>query len=121
MEESEWETDEDAGMEDAEAAAGAGGGGGHCVHAHADGEQQGQRGADGAAVATQDSQHPGADPAYINLFLLKYVCPREGCYGTLAPLPGQTAGQPGGPLFECNMCSGTRSEADFLAELEAAD
>ncbi|KAL4420349.1 hypothetical protein ABPG77_006156 [Micractinium sp. CCAP 211/92] len=121
-EESEWETDDDAGMEDAEAAGG-GAGGSACAHAHADGaQQQGQQGAAGPAAAGQEGQQQQqADPAYINLFLLKYVCPREGCYGTLAPLPGQPAGRPGGPLFECNMCGGRRSEAEFLAELEAAD
>lgn len=121
-EESEWETDDDAGMEDAEAAGG-GAGGSACAHAHADGaQQQGQQGAAGPAAAGQEGQQQQhADPAYINLFLLKYVCPREGCYGTLAPLPGQPAGQPDGPLFECNMCGGRRSEAEFLAELEAAD
>ncbi|KAL4419948.1 hypothetical protein ABPG75_007046 [Micractinium tetrahymenae] len=119
-EESEWETDEDAGMEDAEAAGAATAGGAAPAHAHAHGDQQQQQ-QQGAAAAGAAGQEQQVDPAYINLFLLKYVCPREGCYGTLAPLPGQPAGQPGGPLFECNMCGGRRSEAEFLAELEAAD
>jgi SET and MYND domain-containing protein len=57
----------------------------------------------------------GADPAYIGIFLLKYVCPRQGCGGTLAPLPGAP------DRFECAMCGGQRSEAEFLAELESAE
>lgn len=104
--ESEWETDEDAGMDEAAAAAGeaaaAAGDSGACTHG---GQQQGQQAAAEHAV----------DAGYINIFLLKYVCPRAGCYGTLAPAA------PGADVLECNMCGGRRSEAEFLAELEAAD
>ena len=107
-------------MEDAEAAGAAVSDGAGHAHACAAGEQQ-QQGAAEPGAAGQQAAQQQADPAYITLFLLKYVCPRGGCYGTLAPLPGQPAGRPGGPLFECNMCGGQRSEAEFLAELEAAD
>ncbi len=54
---------------------------------------------------------PGVDPTYINLFLLKYVCPNPECGGTLAP-------ELGTDRYECNMCGLRRSEADFLAELQ---
>ena len=53
-----------------------------------------------------------ADPAYIHLFLLKYVCPREGCGGTMAPLFLDSS------ALECNVCGGTRTEAEFLGEVE---
>ncbi len=95
-------------MDEAAAAAGeaaAAGGGGACGHgAHEQQQQQGQ-------VAAEQA----VDAGYINIFLLKYVCPRAGCYGTLAPAA------PGADVLECNMCGGRRSEAEFLAELEAAD
>ncbi|PRW33731.1 Histone-lysine N-methyltransferase ASHR2 [Chlorella sorokiniana] len=107
--ESEWETDDDAGMADAAAAGGQDGGaagtaaghdGGACSHGEHGGAQQAEQ---------------AVDAGYINIFLLKYVCPRSGCYGTLAPAA------PGADVLECNMCGGRRSEAEFLAELEAAD
>ena len=95
-------------MEDAAAgedeAAAAAGDGGACAHAAQPQQQQGQGAAEQAV-----------DAGYINIFLLKYVCPRAGCYGTLAPAA------PGADVLECNMCGGRRSEAEFLAELEAAD
>ncbi|KAG2429022.1 hypothetical protein HXX76_011264 [Chlamydomonas incerta] len=49
---------------------------------------------------------------YLHLFLLKYMCPRRGCHGTAAP-PA-----PGSGLLECNVCGGSRSEQEFLRELE---
>lgn len=55
-----------------------------------------------------------ADAGYIHVFLFKYVCPREGCGGTLAPLPGQS------DVMQCNVCDKRRTEAEFLAELEAS-
>jgi SET and MYND domain-containing protein len=55
------------------------------------------------------------DPTYVHLFLLKYMCPVAACFGTLAPLvPGR--GPP--DVFECNVCSATRTEAQFMQELE---
>lgn len=85
--------------------------GGVCGHAQP-GQQQApappeQEGGAGGA--------PGVDPGYIHVFLVKFVCPVEGCGGTMAPLP------PPGPAdhHECNMCGRRRTEAEFLAELQA--
>jgi hypothetical protein len=71
----------------------------------------------GSTLGAGASQGPsgggdGVDDAYIQLFLLKFVCPQESCFGTLAPLVGQDASV-------CNMCGKTRSTAEFLAEVEA--
>lgn len=118
-EESDWEIDEDAGMEDAAAGAAAMADGGHhaAAHGHAQGQRDGRRSEQGAAASPQQEEGPQADAAYINIFLLKYVCPREACRGTLAPLA-----PPGRPdVLECNMCGGQRTEAEFLAELEAME
>ena len=115
----------------------------HHHHHQQQEQQQQQGGADSTSAAAAAAAAAGggeqaapaegqADAAYINLFLLKYVCPREGCYGTLAPLAPALAPHTAGAaaaaaaaaadtLFECNMCGGRRSEAEFLAELEAAD
>ena len=57
------------------------------------------------------------DPGYIHVFLFKFVCPRDGCGGTMAPTG--TGGQQQEELI-CNVCEGTRTEAEFLAELEAS-
>ena len=81
----------------------------HHTHSHQHHQQQ-QQEEQGAA----GSGGEGVDPAYISIFLLKYVCPEAGCHGTLAPAA------PAAQLFECSMCSARRSEAEFLAELEAA-
>jgi len=43
--------------------------------------------------------------------MLKYVCPKGGCGGTLAPLLSTDR-------VQCNMCSFTRTEAEFLEELK---
>ena len=51
------------------------------------------------------------DPAYLSLFLLKYVCPKDGCFGTMAAVLGTD-------VCECNMCGCKRSEAEFLASLD---
>lgn len=50
---------------------------------------------------------------YLQIFLLKYLCPSEGCFGTMAPCLGSD-------MHECSVCGRQRSEAQFLAELEAA-
>jgi len=60
----------------------------------------------------QGAPQSEADPAYIHLFLLKYVCPRQGCEGTMAPLPKQP------DVLQCNICGGTRTEAEFMEEVE---
>ena len=64
------------------------------------------------------------ESTYLQLFLLKYMCPVPGCFGTLAPLMTTGAGaaaEGGAPdegVHECNVCGGRRSEAQFLQELE---
>lgn len=50
------------------------------------------------------------------MFFVKYLCPRESCGGTLAPLPpneGVTSS-----VMECNVCGQLRSEEEFLKEIE---
>jgi SET and MYND domain-containing protein len=64
-----------------------------------------------AASGKQQQQQEPLDPAYLSLFMLKYVCPREGCFGTMAALQGSDA-------CECSVCGALRSEAEFLAGLE---
>lgn len=60
----------------------------------------------------REEEEGEADAAYIHVFLLKYVCPSEGCEGTMAPLPAQPE------VTECSMCGRHRTEAEFMAELE---
>lgn len=62
----------------------------------------------------QGAEGECADAGYIQVFLLKYVCPQADCFGTLVPT------QPGSTVQECNMCGCRRTEAQFLADLEAA-
>ena len=56
-----------------------------------------------------------ADAGYIHVFLFKYVCPREGCGGTMAPVNQHQSDE-----LQCNVCGKIRTEAEFLAELEAS-
>lgn len=59
----------------------------------------------------REVQAPGpVDEQYLMMFLLKYVCPEEGCGGTLAPKDGGD--------HECNVCGRMRSEAQFLQQLQ---
>ncbi|EIE22767.1 hypothetical protein COCSUDRAFT_42390 [Coccomyxa subellipsoidea C-169] len=62
--------------------------------------------------AEQDGDR--ADAGYIQVFLLKYVCPQTDCFGTMVPI------QAGSSLHVCNMCGCHRTEVQFLADLEAA-
>ncbi len=55
------------------------------------------------------------DEGYLHMFLLKYVCPRPACFGTMAPLPAQP------DVCECSVCGTLRSDAEFLAEIERED
>ena len=71
------------------------------------------------APEEQQQQQPTEDPAradagYIQVFLLKYVCPRGNCFGTMAPTAA------GSSLHECNMCGFRRSEEAFMADLDSA-
>jgi len=83
-------------------------------------EGGGDEGGTGGGVAMEQSAAPpkpgvaagGCTDEYIDLFLMKYVCPRPECFGTMAPLRGSDATQ-------CSMCGHARSEAEFLAEVQA--
>lgn len=52
------------------------------------------------------------EPTYLQLYLLKYMCPRRHCFGTMAPTAASST------VCECNVCGRRRSEAEFLAELD---
>jgi SET and MYND domain-containing protein len=69
-------------------------------------------GADPADSREAQASGEHADAGYINVFLLKYVCPQANCFGTMVPLHCTTQ-------YECNMCGFKRSDAEFLADLEA--
>jgi SET and MYND domain-containing protein len=56
-----------------------------------------------------------ANAGYIHVFLFKYVCPREGCGGTMGPMNQHQSQE-----LQCNVCGKVRTEAEFLAELEAS-
>jgi hypothetical protein len=73
-----------------------------------------------AAAAAADDEAAaisveGVDAAYVHVFLTKFCCPRPGCGGAAAPPPRA----PG--LLECSACGARRTEAEFLAALEAGD
>ena len=53
------------------------------------------------------------DPTYLQLYLLKFVCPVPMCFGTMAPAA------PGSDMYECAVCGHQRSDAQFLGDLEA--
>ncbi|GLI62126.1 hypothetical protein VaNZ11_004662 [Volvox africanus] len=116
--ESEWETDtsnEDLEADDAAVTAAGEAATGQSRDAGASGLCGGQE------VEMQDAQPivcapPGEEgplePTYLRLFLLKYMCAAPGCFGTAAPV------KPGSTLLECNVCGRTRSEREFLREIE---
>uniref|UniRef100_A0A383WD32 SET domain-containing protein n=1 Tax=Tetradesmus obliquus TaxID=3088 RepID=A0A383WD32_TETOB len=123
-----WETDD--GGEDSEAAAGdaADAAGSSSDHDMEESEHQQQlqlqqlRAAIRAAAVTAAAAAAAAsgtplqppeplDASYLSLFMLKYVCPVQGCFGTMAALRGSNA-------CECSVCGALRSEAEFLAGLE---
>lgn len=56
------------------------------------------------------------DSSYIDVFLIKYVCPDEGCEGTMAPLHPQV--QDANQVLECSVCSRKRTEQEFLKYLD---
>ncbi len=67
---------------------------------------------DGQQLSAEDPTR--ADAGYIQVFLLKFVCPRDDCFGTMAPAAV------GSSLHECNMCGFRRSEEAFMRDLESA-
>lgn len=66
----------------------------------------------GTSASAGDNEAGPLDPTYLQLFLLKYVCPVPSCFGTMAPVG------PGVSLYECAVCGRTRSEEQFLADLD---
>lgn len=65
-----------------------------------------------AEVDAEPTECPAAlDPTYLQLFLLKYICPKPSCQGLLAPVLDQD-------VFECNVCGNKRTGQEFLAELD---
>ena len=70
--------------------------------------------ADSADARAAAGLEEGMTGTYIHIFLLKYVCTRPECFGTFVPV-----GQRADGLAVCNICGRERSEAQFLAELEA--
>ncbi len=71
----------------------------------------------GAPLPTQQDEGDQGplDPTYLQLYLLKYVCPVPDCFGTLA------AQAPGSGMLQCSVCGGVRSENDFMSELDTHD
>eukprot|EP00798_Chlamydomonas_sp_ICE-L_P018503 gene18503-25002_t len=63
-------------------------------------------------------EEPALDPTYIQLFMLKYVCPQPDCFGTMAPRPPAEAAPDASPIFECSVCAHLRSEKEFLDDIE---
>ncbi|KAJ9186171.1 hypothetical protein P3X46_005703 [Hevea brasiliensis] len=46
-------------------------------------------------------------------FFVRYMCNRENCWGTLAPLPSSNVNQSSN-LLECNVCGNIKNEADDI-------
>ena len=58
-----------------------------------------------------DTDSGKADEAYVGMFVLKYVCPTEACYGTMIPVYRTDS-------YTCNMCGFQRTEREFMAAVE---
>jgi hypothetical protein len=103
-----WETDSSGGEEE--------GGSGGMEHDGGDGGPEGLQplglgcppGSDGS-----EGREP-LDPTYLQLFMLKYMCPQESCFGTMAAVLGAAA-------CECNVCGHRRTDEEFLADLERGE
>lgn len=105
----DWETDSasDGGGEAAMGMEDAGGG----ADAAGTEEEPDMADVQGPIVAAPGEEGP-LEPAYLRLFLLKYICPKDACFGTMA------LQQPGSQVLECSVCGGTRTEQEFLEDLE---
>jgi SET and MYND domain-containing protein len=66
----------------------------------------------GMAVDSGAGEEGPLDPTYLQLYLLKFVCPVPSCFGTMAPVGPKMS------LNECAVCGHTRSEEQFLRDLE---
>ena len=67
---------------------------------------------EGLPAQSTQGQHPHIDASYIDIYLLKFMCPNDDCHGTLVP-------QLGTDKSVCDMCWQARSEAEFMAELQS--
>ena len=52
------------------------------------------------------------DSGYVQMFIMRYLCPQEDCGGTLAPILGSD-------VQECNRCSHKRTNAEFMALVQS--
>ncbi len=52
------------------------------------------------------------DASYVQMFVMRYLCPQEDCGGTLAPITGSDT-------QECNRCSHKRTDAEFMELIES--
>ncbi|KAJ9507575.1 hypothetical protein QJQ45_019243 [Haematococcus lacustris] len=68
----------------------------------------------GPAPAGSEAEGGPLEATYLQLYLLKFVCPRPHCLGTMAPT------DVGSSLMACAVCGCQRSEQAFLADLDAA-
>lgn len=50
------------------------------------------------------------------MFFVKYLCPKDNCGGTMAPLPPTPEGA--SSVMECNICGHFRTDEAFLEDLE---
>lgn len=85
------------------------------MHELDDAHQQQQEVAGSSSSLDPPQQHlqqpESIDPAYLSLFILKYMCPQEGCFGVMAAVAGAE-------MCECSVCGFTRTDQQFLAGLE---
>ena len=65
------------------------------------------------ALETGNPTEEGMDDGYVAVFVLKYLCADETCEGTMVPLLGDAH-----KTQACNVCGRTRTEAQFLEELQ---
>lgn len=66
-------------------------------------------------VAASHNQAEGIDPGYIQMFIMRHVCPNEDCGGTMAPAAV------GSNTCVCNLCGQQRTDAEFMAELNSME
>lgn len=58
------------------------------------------------------------DKNYVNLYLLKYLCRKGICTGSMSPIKEYDSSDSNKSFCECNTCGRKRSDADFYKELE---
>lgn len=83
---------------------------GNCNH-HNHHNHHHQAGSSAPDQQQQQQQGDALDPGYLSVFMLKFMCPAADCCGTMAAVEGTD-------VCECSVCGFTRTEAQFMAELE---